>query len=87
MKTDPLNNDTDGDGLEDGYEELNLGTEPLIIDTDSDGLDDGYEVQISQDQSSCSDLDEDGDGFRWFEECDDANFEIFPGAEKMECNR
>ena len=82
VKTDPLNNDTDGDGLEDGYEELNLGTEPLISDTDSDGLDDGYEVQISQTNPLVPDLDEDGDGFRWFEECDDTNSEIFPGAEE-----
>ncbi|MHA1232982.1 MAG: PKD domain-containing protein, partial [Candidatus Helarchaeota archaeon] len=50
--TDPLNNDTDGDGLADGFDpnpailtgELILGTDPLNPDTDGDLLSDGIEV-------------------------------------------
>ena len=42
--TDPLNPDTDGDGLNDG-EEVNIyKTDPLNPDTDGDGLPDGSEV-------------------------------------------
>lgn len=43
IKTDPLNPDTDGDGLTDGQEQL-LGTNPLDSDTDHDGLLDGDEI-------------------------------------------
>ncbi len=42
--TDPLNPDTDGDGLGDGEEVKTYGTNPLAPDTDSDGLGDGDEV-------------------------------------------
>ena len=42
--TDPHNNDTDGDGLNDSYEALILLTDPTAVDTDSDGIDDGVEV-------------------------------------------
>ena len=54
--TDPLDEDTDGDGLNDGDEDtdgdgLNDGdevythqTDPLVADTDGDGLNDGDEV-------------------------------------------
>ena len=41
--TDPLNADTDGDGLGDAAE-FDLGTDPLNADTDGDGLEDGAEV-------------------------------------------
>lgn len=40
--TDPLNPDTDSDGLLDGME-LGIGTAPLIVDTDGDGMNDGWE--------------------------------------------
>ena len=51
--TDPLDSDTDGDGLLDGAEDkdvdgaLDAGieTSPLDVDTDDDGLTDGAEVQ------------------------------------------
>ena len=43
-QTDPNNNDTDGDGLNDSYEALILLTDPTAIDTDSDGISDGVEV-------------------------------------------
>ena len=38
-----MNADTDGDGLNDGYEVL-TGTSPLDDDSDNDGLSDGDEV-------------------------------------------
>ncbi|MDN5310925.1 MAG: hypothetical protein PWP14_2319 [Methanolobus sp.] len=56
--TDPLNPDTDGDGLGD-YVEYILGTDPTNYDTDGDGLDDGTEVFFG---SSPLNPDTDGDG-------------------------
>lgn len=44
--TDPLNPDTDGDGLMDGEEVNTHGTEPLDPDTDAGGISDGDEVNI-----------------------------------------
>ena len=46
-QTDPQNNDTDGDGLNDSYEALILLTDPTAVDTDSDGISDGVEVNGS----------------------------------------
>ena len=43
-QTDPQNNDTDGDGLNDSYEALILLTDPTEVDTDGDGIPDGIEV-------------------------------------------
>ncbi len=40
--TDPVKEDTDGDGLTDG-EEVKLGTDPLVKDTDGDGIPDSEE--------------------------------------------
>ena len=40
--TDPLNEDTDGDGIADG-DEVKLGTDPLVPDSDGDGVPDGEE--------------------------------------------
>ncbi|MHA2142545.1 MAG: hypothetical protein ACXADD_13680, partial [Candidatus Thorarchaeota archaeon] len=52
--SDPLNADTDGDGIRDGGEDLNLDglltsgeTNPTVADTDLDGIDDGIEIGIS----------------------------------------
>ncbi|MBN1511108.1 MAG: hypothetical protein JXB13_03770, partial [Phycisphaerae bacterium] len=42
--TDPLNPDTDGDGLTDGDEVLSVGTDPLDPDTDDDGVSDGDDI-------------------------------------------
>ena len=44
MTTNPMQPDTDGDGLNDSYEALVLLTDPTDIDTDSDGISDGVEV-------------------------------------------
>src|SRR5262249_25893953 len=43
--TNPMVADTDGDGLNDGIEVLQIGTNPTDIDTDSDGISDGVEVR------------------------------------------
>lgn len=43
IDTDPLNPDTDGDGLPDGYEVLTLNTDPLEVDTDENGIFDADE--------------------------------------------
>jgi hypothetical protein len=42
--TDPLNPDTDGDGISDGNEVLVYFTHPRIKDSDSDGEEDGAEI-------------------------------------------
>lgn len=44
LGTDPLDPDTDGDGLLDGEEVATYGTDPLDSDTDGDDLLDGAEV-------------------------------------------
>jgi outer membrane protein OmpA-like peptidoglycan-associated protein len=64
--TDPLNPDTDGDGLNDGEEYLNIKTDPLNADTDGDGLGDATEVkEIKTDPLV---VDTDGDGLNDAEE-------------------
>ncbi|MHA2003124.1 MAG: PKD domain-containing protein, partial [Candidatus Thorarchaeota archaeon] len=52
--SDPLNADTDADGIRDGDEDLNLDgtltsgeTNPTVADTDMDDIDDGIEIGIS----------------------------------------
>jgi hypothetical protein len=56
LGTDPLNPDTDGDGLFDGVEDANHNvvidvgeTDPLNPDTDSDGFSDGAEIAANTD--------------------------------------
>lgn len=44
--TDPLDPDSDNDGLTDGGE-ATAGSDPLLADTDGDGYSDGYEVNTS----------------------------------------
>jgi outer membrane protein OmpA-like peptidoglycan-associated protein len=44
LGTDPLNPDTDGDGLNDGQEVNQFKSDPLNPDTDGDSLNDGAEV-------------------------------------------
>ena len=55
LGTDPLDSDTDADGLSDGNEDSNANgtvdaseTNPLDPDTDNDGLNDASEVQSYQ---------------------------------------
>ena len=42
--TNPLDSDTDNDGLNDSHEALTLLTDPTNVDTDGDGINDGIEV-------------------------------------------
>ena len=42
--TNPLDPDTDNDGLNDSYEALTLLTDPTNVDTDGDGINDGIEI-------------------------------------------
>ena len=45
--TDPWDNDSDNDGLEDGWEALMILTDPTSSDTDGDGISDGVEANTS----------------------------------------
>ena len=47
--TDPLNADTDADGLGDEEEAATYRTDPLKADTDGDGVSDGDEVRNGTD--------------------------------------
>ena len=57
--SNPLLLDTDGDGLEDALEVLDVLSSPLLPDTDGDGLADGQEFELG---TSLSQADTDGDG-------------------------
>lgn len=57
--TDPLNPDTDGDGLGDGDEVKTYTTDPLNVDTEGDGLSDGDEVLVYMTNPLIPDTDED----------------------------
>ncbi len=57
--TNPLDPDSDNDGLNDGDEVLVYLTDPLDADSDDDGLNDGDEVSAGTDPH-LSDTDEDG---------------------------
>jgi outer membrane protein OmpA-like peptidoglycan-associated protein len=58
--TNPLNPDTDGDGLKDGEEVHVYHTDPLNKDTDGDGLTDGEEVHLYHTDPLNKDTDGDG---------------------------
>jgi hypothetical protein len=57
--TDPLDGDTDGDGLGDSRERA-AATDPTVSDTDGDGLDDGPEVDEYGTDPTAADTDGDG---------------------------
>ena len=81
--TNPLVRDTDGDGLDDGVEVLVNGTNPLVRDTDGDLLEDGEEVLQYQSDPLVYDPNSDQDGFYWFDDCNDTNPLIYPGATEL----
>ena len=60
LGTDPLDPDTDQDGLGDGQEVHETGTDPTVADTDGDGLLDGAELH--EHGTDPLDPDTDGDG-------------------------
>ncbi|MEE2759478.1 MAG: putative metal-binding motif-containing protein, partial [Candidatus Thermoplasmatota archaeon] len=75
--------DSDGDDLLD-LNEYNIWlTNPFDNDTDDDGLNDGYEINVTFTNPLVPDLDGDGDGFRWFEDCDDNDTSINPDATEI----
>ncbi|HJL96961.1 MAG TPA: S8 family serine peptidase [Candidatus Poseidoniaceae archaeon] len=78
--TDPLVSDTDGDGLSDGVEINVNGTDPLDNDTDDDLLLDGEEVLLYGTNPLIPDPDADVDDYYWFEDCNDTNALVYPGA-------
>ena len=78
--TDPLSNDSDMDGLDDYDEINNHTTNPLSNDTDGDGLLDWDEIYIHFSNPLQYDEDGDGDGWYWFEDCNDSNASINPDA-------
>ncbi len=55
LGTDPLDSDSDDDGLSDGDEVLTVGTDPLDPDTDSDGVSDFDEVEAGTDPNDPND--------------------------------
>ena len=64
-ETDPANPDTDGDGLDDGWEVMVYETDPFVPDTDGDGFTDGEEHVLRLTEHECLDpaqADSDFDG-------------------------
>ena len=55
LGTDPLNPDSDGDGINDGYEYWELMTDPLLVDTDNNGISDADE---DEDKDNFSNMEE-----------------------------
>ena len=60
--SNPVNNDTDNDGLADGAEVNTYATDPTDADTDNDGLTDGAEVNTYGTDPTDPDTDTDNDG-------------------------
>ena len=69
--------DADGDGLSD-WEEFHVhGTNPEDSDSDGDGIPDRQELELGS-NPLVVDLDEDGDGSYWFDDCDDNDSSFAP---------
>lgn len=61
--TDPLDADSDGDGMDDG-DEASANTDSFVSDTDGDGMSDGWENLHGLDANDQSDAMSDSDGDR-----------------------
>ncbi|MCH2642689.1 MAG: S8 family serine peptidase [Candidatus Thalassarchaeum sp.] len=69
--------DADGDGLSD-WEEFHIhGTNPEDSDSDGDGIPDRQEFEFGS-NPLVVDLDADGDGAYWFDDCDDNDSSFAP---------
>ena len=72
--------DSDSDGLSD-YEEFNIiNSNHNDEDTDGDGINDGSEVLVKMSNPLIFNFDNDEDGYYDFEDCNDLNPEVYPGA-------
>ncbi|MAJ19226.1 MAG: hypothetical protein CMA06_05240 [Euryarchaeota archaeon] len=75
--------DSDSDGLDDYDEFHNVTSDPYDGDTDDDGLPDGLEVNTYQSNPLWADPDDDGDGWYWFQDCQDDDSERAPFLPEM----
>mgnify|MGYP001157225847 FL=1 len=75
--------DSDGDGLLDWPEFHVHLTEYLDSDSDDDGLSDGIEVLTYGSDPNSADSDDDGDGWYWFQDCDDQDNLRSPGLNEV----
>lgn len=66
--SDPKDEQSDGDGIDDGSEAVVHGTDPTVVDTDDDGLDDRQEIRVTRSDGTAADTD--GDGLRDGHEAD-----------------
>ena len=82
MDEDFIGLDRDRDGLLDLDEFNSYGTDWWDADTDNDGLQDGYEFFINT-NPLFADLDNDGDGVRWFDDCNDNDSTISPYKDEI----
>jgi len=74
--------DQDGDGLSD-WEEFHIhGTSPDNPDSDGDGMSDNQEIENGSNPLE-ADVDADGDGAYWFEDCDDNDSSFAPGVPEI----
>ena len=78
--TNPLSADSDVDGLTDEQEINLIGTDPLDSDSDDDGLSDSIEVTYWGTDPLVYDPDADSDLFYHFQDCNDNNPNVNPGA-------
>jgi parallel beta-helix repeat protein len=78
--TNPLDNDTDSDGLIDGIEVHTTFTNPTNSDSDGDGLSDGEEINIYSTDPNDDDSDDDGasDGDEVAAGTDPNDKDVFP---------
>jgi len=75
--------DVDGDGIFDWNEFHIHGTNYTNSDSDGDGLEDAVEIAELGTNPLVFDEDQDGDGYYWFEDCDEGDAEISPGASEL----
>ena len=75
--------DLDSDDLSDFDEYYQYGTNYSNSDTDGDGISDGNEVLIYGTDPLVANIDGDLDGYYDFQDCNDTNSQISPGANEL----